>query len=322
MASRIRWAAAAAAVALLLAGCLDQRLGQGDPYRAIRGAGPPQPAPPLQIPTPPTAVLAAADPGTPSIANAAGAPATPATPSVQPAQFTQSAVGNPVRQIHEQAAARWASTSSYIVRLRRREVVNGKQQPEELMLVKFRKEPYSIYFKWLGPEAKGRESLYVKGSFNNQILTLNGALDIPIMPAHFVIKSAPDSLLVRARCRYAITEADFGSTIQRFGQIVARNERGDHSFGTLKHVGQVRRPEYERPLDEIVQVLAPRCDPLLPGGGERHWFFDPQWKLPVLVIANDHTGLEVEYYCNDRFESPVGLDDNDFNPDLLWKKPS
>src|SRR5205085_3781407 len=66
-----------------------------------------------------------------------------------------------VRELYRDAAQRYAAIDSYIVRLRRREQVNGKDQPEELLLVKFRKQPTSVYFKWLGKEGHGREVVYV-----------------------------------------------------------------------------------------------------------------------------------------------------------------
>jgi hypothetical protein len=61
-------------------------------------------------------------------------------------------------------------------------------------------------------------------------------------------------------------------------------------------------------------------DPNLPRGGHRLWAFDPQTKFPALLITHDETGHEVEYYFYDRFEFPVRLDDDDFNPDKLWTK--
>ena len=45
---------------------------------------------------------------------------------------------------------------------------------------------------------------------------------------------------------------------------------------------------------------------------------DPATRFPALVITQDETGREVEYYCFDRFQFPVRLDDDDFNPDKLW----
>jgi hypothetical protein len=58
MQARTSVIAAAIGLVLSLTGCLDQRLGRGDRYRAIRGDAPPRPAAALQIPTPPTAALA------------------------------------------------------------------------------------------------------------------------------------------------------------------------------------------------------------------------------------------------------------------------
>ena len=43
-----------------------------------------------------------------------------------------------------------------MLRLKRREVVGGKSRPDELILAKFRKEPFSVYLKWLGEEGKGQ----------------------------------------------------------------------------------------------------------------------------------------------------------------------
>jgi hypothetical protein len=329
MASTVRLAVALGTI-LALTGCLDQRLGRGDRYRAIRGDSPPKPAAALQIPSPPPpATLPRRDEIKPA------SHVVPQTPvpiaAVQPATFTQAApdspqpaapAANPVRGIYEKAAAQWARLDSYIVRLRRREVLSGKPQPEELMLVKFRKEPYSIYFKWIGPEAKGREVVYVRGRYDDKINTLTAGGEFLLAPAGMVVKADVDSPLVKARCRYPITEADLGSTIARFGKLVDKVERGDTSWGTLQYLGPVQRPEYETPLAQVVQSVPPRSDPHLAGGGERHWFFSPDNHMPVLIVTKDQTGREVEYYCHDRFIAPAGLVEDDFNPDRLWKKSS
>ena len=59
-------------------------------------------------------------------------------------------------------------------------------------------------------------------------------------------------------------------------------------------------------------------DALLAKGGQRWWFFDATSGLPVLRITHDATG-EVEYYCHDHIQV-IRLDDDDFNPDRLWRK--
>jgi hypothetical protein len=203
--------------------------------------------------------------------------------------------------------------------LRRREQVNGKDHPEEVLLVKFRKNPWSIYFKWLGKEGNGREVVYVRGRYEDKIHTLLAAGDIPLMPAGKRIALAPDNALVRSSSRHSIHEAGIGTMIDRFGELVTSAERTGPQ-APFKYLGVMSRPELETPAEAVEQIIPPGDDPLLPRGGRRLWCFDSgNTKLPVLVITQDETGHEVEYYCYDRFLFPVGLDDKDFNPDELWK---
>ena len=128
-------------------------------------------------------------------------------PSVAPATTAPVAADNSpqLREVHKKAVAKFATIDSYVARLRRREQINGKDKPEELMLFKFRKQPWSVYFKWLGIEGHNRECIYVKGRYGNLIHTLLAEGDVMLMhrPAK-KISLAPDSVLVRSRSRHAI----------------------------------------------------------------------------------------------------------------------
>jgi Protein of unknown function (DUF1571) len=286
---------------LLLTGCaemMQRRLGRLDD-------DPPMPAPLLHIPDPPAAtapVLAqAARPGQPPIVQAKAEKTT-----------------NVMRAIYLKAAQRYQTMESYTMRLRRREVVGGKSRPEELILVKFRQEPWSVYFKWIGNEAKGREVIYVKGRPGNEIHTLTAAGDVLLLPAGQRFSINADSALVKAKSRYPISEAGLGTTIRKFGAILDSVEKGDPKQGTLKYLGPVKRSEFEEVVEGIEQAVPPQSDPLMPGGGKRWWYFDRVLGMPVLIITHDETGREVEYYCHDRIQTPAHLDDDDFNPDKLW----
>ena len=107
-----------------------------------------------------------------------------------------------------------------MMRLRRHEMNHGKMSPEEIMLCKFRREPCSVYMKWLSEEGKNREVVYVKGRYDNLIHTLTAAGDIPLFPAGRHFKISPDSPLVKARSRYPITDAGLGPLIKRFTRMV------------------------------------------------------------------------------------------------------
>jgi hypothetical protein len=233
-----------------------------------------------------------------------------------------SSLGNdPSAKLHalyHEAAERYAHIDSYIVRLTRHEQLNGKDKPEEILLFKFRKEPWSVYFKWLGAEGKGREVVYVRGQYENKIHTVLAAGDIPLMPAGKRFSVALDNPFVVSSSRHPIQHAGVGTLIEGFGKWLDQADRGSPGPGTLKYLGRIQRHEFGVPCEAVEQTIAPAVDPQLPRGGRRLWVFDPESKFPALIITHDDTGHEVEYYCYDRFEFPVHLDDDDFNPDKLW----
>ncbi len=225
-----------------------------------------------------------------------------------------------LRLLHRQAVARHLTMDSYTLRLRRREAIsNGQSGPEEIILMKFRQKPWSIAFKWLGDQAQGREVLYVKGQKENVIHIRTAAGDIPFFPAGRHMKFSPDSILVKARSRYPITESGIDGAIGRFGRLVDAVAQGDTKEGMARYLGTLKRPEFEGNLEVVVQTIPAGVDPLLPRGGQRQWFFDHTWNLPLLIVTLDDAGREVDYSCHDRLEFPVGLDDDDFNPEKLWQ---
>jgi hypothetical protein len=223
-----------------------------------------------------------------------------------------------IRELYNQAALRYATIDSYVSRLRRREFFKGKDQPEELILFKFRKQPWSVYFKWLGAEGQGREVVYVKGQHGNMIHSLLAAGDMPFAPAGKRMALSPDNIFVRGASRHSITEAGIGNIIEKFGLILESQERGDKRLGPVTYLGKQKRPEFETPLDVVEHDLPPGLETQLPGGGRRWTLFDSVSHLPVLMITHDQKGHEVEYYCYDRIQFPVKLDDLDFDPDRLW----
>ena len=228
--------------------------------------------------------------------------------------------GEALRVLYDRASQTYAKIDSYIHRMKRREVFNGVKNPEEVMLVKFRKEPFSVYIKWLGTQGKGREIVYVKGKFDNKMHLSMAAGDIfKFSPAGMKFALQPDDPLAKSKSRHAITETGFGHIIERFGRIVAAIEKNDPREGKVEYLGKVKRPEFEQPVEAVHHVIPEKLEPLLPKGGQRWYHFDATSGLPVLTIAHDATG-EVEYYCNDHIQFPVRLDDEDFNPERLGKK--
>jgi hypothetical protein len=247
--------------------------------------------------------------------------AQPLVAPVVPARASTTVASGSLRLLHRQAADRYAGIDSYIARLTRREQVHGRDKPEEVMLFKFRKQPWSVHFKWLSGDGQGREVIFVKGCYENKLHTLLAAGDIPLTPAGKRIALAPDSVMVRSASRHPITEAGFGSSIVRFGRLLDAQDRGERRAGTLTDLGLQHRPEFSRAVPAVEHRVPSGVEEDLPQGGRRDYYFDPESHLPLLIVTHDNQGHEVEYYLYDRIQYNVGLDDNDFNPDKLWGPP-
>ena len=280
-------------------------LGQGAPLRTTVPPTQPEVRPVATLPPPPPR---APDP----------AAANPAAPPPAPAEQLKATEPADLKEVLRLAADAYGRIDSYTARLTRREQVNGKNKPEEVMLFRYRKEPWSVYFKWLGPQGQGREVVYVKGRHEDKIHTLLAAGDMPFAPAGKRMALAPDSILVKSACRHPITDAGIGANIDRLAGLFADAGRGDRRRGTLTDLGVQKRADYPAPLRLVRHDIPAGAEEDLPRGGKRLYGFDTENRLPILLVTTDDKGQEVEYYRYDRILMPGRLDDADFDPDKLW----
>jgi hypothetical protein len=312
-----------AAAVVFLAGCV----GLGDsssetvdakrpPARAVAQARNDIPLVPLPLPATKAPSRAAAPAEPPPAPDASRW--TVSSPPPAPANASPSAPPHTAQQLLQEAKARCANLNSYIVRLTRREQHKGKGNPEEIIAFSFRKNPFSVHFKWLGETAKGREVVYVKGRFNDKIHTKVAAGDAPLVPAGARLSLSPENPLVRSASRHPITDAGIDHCVESLSALFDAQERGDRRHGTLTVLPPQQRPEYPQPVETLERLIPPGIESELPNGGRRLMYFDPDWKLPLLVVTYDDKGNEVEYYRYDRLMTPANLDDDDFNPDKLW----
>jgi hypothetical protein len=288
----------------LLAGCAP--LGPQGFSRINAPAGPPAPLPnatTLAITAPPAGEIQPVSGQVPQ-------PSVAATPVSQQES-------DPVRRLQRDAATAYGKVSCYIARLRRREVIQGRAKPEEVLVFKFRERPYSVHFKWLGDEGRGREVVFVRGQWDDKLHIFTAANDIPFTPAGRRLDLAPDSLMVRAASKYPITEAGIGNMITRFGRMLDAVQAGGSGI-SVKYLGVMQRPEYTTPLEGVECLFPPNREPEIPDGGRRLVYFDPVTHFPVMSLTYDQSGREVDFYCFDRFQLDVKLDDDDFNPEKLW----
>jgi hypothetical protein len=226
-------------------------------------------------------------------------------------------------QLYRAAQQRYAAIEDYVCRFRRREVLAQDRVSEDLVLLRFRKQPHSIHLVWpKGTPDEGREVIYVQGRFNNQLVIRTGKGD---WLAGWRVELAPDSPRATANTRRRFLEMGVGYLVESLGQALQEQQSGTFRFGRIRYLGLQARPESATPMECVVQEIPAGLEKYLPAGGKRYFYLatDPRLQecgLPVLVITQDAAGQEVEYYCYDRFNINIGLRDEDFDPDRLWGK--
>ena len=232
-----------------------------------------------------------------------------------------------VKKLAETAAEKWAKTDSYEATVTRRELAPNKQMTEDMVQYQFRKDPMAVYIKNIGESGKGREIIYYPSKHEDKIHAVIGKGD-----ENFLYKVgqkapavSPDFPLVKSKTRYSIREAGLGTPIARVAGWVAKAEAGKIPADNLTYLGEVNRKEYAYPLVGVQLKLRPGDDAHMPNGGMRQWFFDPKadsasYAFPVLIIATEPNGKEVEYYLFEKVKLNVKLTDADFDPARLGKK--
>jgi hypothetical protein len=230
-----------------------------------------------------------------------------------------------LKRIAGRATQRFQAIEGFESRLTRREMVNNKPMPQEELQYKFRREPYSLHIKWVGLEAQGRELIYVAGKNEGKVHILTGKGEGLVVPSGMRVTRLPTDKEVRGKSRHDIREGGMNMAVEWFGKVVAIMEKDPGQAKRMKHLGVVKgRPERPTGLEGVEEVVPPGWEPLLPKGGKRTTYFDPDpaspaFGLPVLVVALNETGREVEYYFFDQLR-PFKPTDADFDPDRLWKK--
>ena len=76
----------------------------------------------------------------------------------------------------KEAEAAYDEVTSYTAILHKQQRVAGELLPEETILLKFKKTPFSLYLRWIKPPYKGSELLYVAGWNEDRIRAHRGGI--------------------------------------------------------------------------------------------------------------------------------------------------
>ena len=203
----------------------------------------------------------------------------------------------------KQMPAAYAGVKDYTATFMRREVLRGKQRPEEIIALKFR-EPLQVYMRWLSGPAKDREAIFVKGRDNDKVVVHEPGW----LSGRFTVLLPPDGPSIMGRSRHAFDEIGIGRVIDLIVSTFEKaNQTGDleiRDLGTTHEDGRAMR---------VIEGLLPK-DP-----AKKFYCFraivtiDEDWKLPVAVEVYDWNDKLVEHYRYSNIQINPGLTDLDFS---------
>jgi hypothetical protein len=220
------------------------------------------------------------------------------------------ALDEPMRLLQD-ARQSYQNVRDYTCTLVKRERLQGQLEPEQVLTMKCRQQPFSVYLRWHEPRnLAGQEACYVAGRHNGMMRVHSAGL----LGAVGFVSLDPRDPRAQKNSRHSITEAGFGNLIES----CARAWEADRRLGKT----QVRVAEYEFAKRRCTRVELTRADS---AGGQLPvyrtvLYLDKETRLPVRVEAYDWPRkggspdgelIEVYSYVDLRFN--VGLTDNDFN---------
>jgi hypothetical protein len=230
-----------------------------------------------------------------------------ATAPSQAGSAGESPIARAVRIVAE-CQARYQAVRDYTCTFFKRERIDGRLNPEQVLTMKVRTHPQSIYLKFQQPSA-GREAIYVVGRNGGKVLAHDVGLTKLLAGTLWL---EPTCGRAMQDCRHPITEAGIGPLLTKLKTRWSREWEPTESvaFRADQPVGPRRCT--------LIETTHPRPRPDLMFYRVRV-FIDNQLGLPIRFEAYDwprpgQSEAElVEQYTYADLKLNVGLDDDDFD---------
>jgi len=196
-------------------------------------------------------------------------PPTPAEPALP--------MDTPIRLMAEAQQA-FQGVRDYSCLFVKRERIQGQLGAENLIDMRVRTQPFSVYLHWLGPaNLAGQEACYVAGANNGQLRVHSTGL----AGAVGFVSVATNDPRVMQNNRHPITDAGLGHIIEIYGQ---RWDLERRLKKTTVHVGEF---QYNQKRCVRVELIRPDNR-----GGEFYsyrtlMYFDKTTHLPIRVESYD-----------------------------------
>ena len=203
-----------------------------------------------------------------------------------------------------EAGAAYARVTSYTAVFHKQQRVAEKLHPEETILLKCRKKPFSLYMKWIRAPHQGSELLYVAGWNEDQVKAHRGGI------LRFVTHNLDlwDPALMANNLR-PVTSAGIGYLLE----TVATNIRKASKVGELEFSEPAAETVYGRNT-QVLEVVFPR-ERAKDYDGRRYVINqDVETKILVRIRIYDRDDQLVENYGYENLHLNAPLADADFDP--------
>jgi hypothetical protein len=228
-----------------------------------------------------------------------------------PAPATQPALVEQASRLIAEARQSYQTIQDYSCTFIKRERINNEMHPENVIAMRVRTQPFSVYFRWAAPRAiEGQEACYVAGRYNDMMRVH----PVGILGVVGWVTVDPRDARAMKDNRHAITEAGIGNLIERISNGWERDK------GIINAQLQIDDYEYNKRPCTRVEVSHPNT----PAGSFYAYrcvvYWDKETHLPIRYEAYDWPRqggdtkgelLEIFNYVNLRLN--VGLSDAVFN---------
>lgn len=219
---------------------------------------------------------------------------------------------------YERADAFNQKHPDFVCRLVRTERLHGTIREPELILMKYRQEPKSVYLKWLDQRNLGRECVWVRGQNRGKMISRGGKGDLLL--AGKTLWLDPEGSLARSKSTQPITESGLDAICIKIGRRIELLKKGDKSEGTFTANTGPDPADESIIHDWIIHQAPPGVDADLKEGGRHHYGFDQETGRLAVTHAFNTRDEKIYTFRFDRFIPVTTLTDADFDPDAIWPR--